>query len=156
VFRLIRFVRGPHDRSSYPRFTFSLRHGLCKDMARSRLASFLCLMAVFQLMGGHWAVLQVSAWVGMLVNYSKTEGVERGILYTFDGRHPCNLCLSIAKSKQAEKKQNLQLSSAKLYAISSIQGWTLPPPNSSWGLASSRTSWHSRDRSPPVPPPRAT
>ena len=57
-------------------------------------------MAVFQLVGGHWAVLQATAWVSMLVKYSESEGVEVGITKTFDGKHPCDFCLSIAKNKQ--------------------------------------------------------
>ena len=124
-------------------------------MARPRLATFLCLLAVFELMGGHWAVLQTTAWVGMLVNYSKAEGVERGILHTFDGQHPCSLCLTIAKSKRTEKKQSPQLSWVKFFLINRIQGWTLASPHSSWELRPSRTFLRSWDRSPPVPPPRA-
>ena len=84
---------------------------------KSRFAAFLCAMAVFQLMGGHWAVLQATAWVGMLVKYSEAEGVEVGITKTFDGKHPCDLCLSIAKNKQTEKKQSSQLDAAKIYLV---------------------------------------
>lgn len=127
-----------------------------KEMVRPRLSSFLCLVALFQLMGGQWAVLQATAWVNMLVKYSKTEGVERGILHTFDGQHPCSLCLSIAKSKQTEKKQSPKALLAKLFLIDCIQGWTFVPPCYSWELGLSRTSLRSCDRSPPVPPPRGT
>src|SRR5271165_6380329 len=70
---------------------------------KSSFAALLCAMAAFQLVGGHWAVLQATAWVGMLVKYSESEGVEVGISKTFDGKHPCDLCLSIAKNKQTEK-----------------------------------------------------
>jgi hypothetical protein len=49
---------------------------------KSRLAVFLCVIAVFQLIGGHWAVLQATAWVGMLVKYSESEGMEVGISKT--------------------------------------------------------------------------
>ena len=38
---------------------------------KSRFAAFLCVMAVFQLLGGHLAVLQITAWVRMLVKYSE-------------------------------------------------------------------------------------
>ena len=72
---------------------------------KSRFAVFLCVIAVFQLIGGHWAVLQATAWVGMLVKYSQSEGMEAGISKTFDGKHPCDLCLSIAKNKQTERSK---------------------------------------------------
>jgi len=55
---------------------------------KSTFAAFLCLMAVFQLMGAHWAILQTAAWMTMLVKYSESEGVEVGISKTFDGKHP--------------------------------------------------------------------
>jgi hypothetical protein len=121
---------------------------------KSRLAGFLCLVAVFQLMGGHWAILQATAWVNMLVQYSETEGVEAGISKTFDGKHPCDLCLSIAKNKQTEKKQGTQLEAAKIYLHAPAQRWTLRPPCDSWLLTTTTGSLIGHDSSPPVPPPR--
>jgi hypothetical protein len=87
----------------------------------TRFAFFLCVIAVFQLMGGHWVILQATAWVGMLVKYSEAEGVEVGISKTFDGKHPCDLCLSIAKKKQTEKKQSTQLDASKIYLVAQPQ-----------------------------------
>jgi hypothetical protein len=123
---------------------------------KSRFAAFLCVMAVFQLMGGHLAVLQVTAWVGMLVKYSEAEGVEVGISKTFDGKHPCSLCLSIAKNKQTEKKQSSQFAAAKIYLISHTQRWTPQPLRFFWCLETPIASLFSRDSSPPVPPPRVS
>ena len=113
-------------------------------------------MAVFQLMGGHWAVLQATAWVGMLVKYSESEGVEVGITKTFDGKHPCDLCLSIAKNKQTEKKHSSQLAAAKIYLVASAQRWRLQPPRYSWRLRTTIASLVGCDSSPPVPPPRVS
>jgi len=123
---------------------------------KSRVAIFLCVVAVFQLMGGHWAILQATAWVGMLVKYSESEGVEEGISKTFDGKHPCSLCLSIAKNKQAEKRQSSQLAAAKIYLIVQTQGWTLRPPCYSWCLKARIASLSSCNSSPPDPPPRVS
>jgi hypothetical protein len=123
---------------------------------KSRLAAFLCVMAVFQLMGGHWAVLQVTAWVGMLVRNSETEGVGIGISKTFDGEHPCSLCLSIAKNKQTEKKQSSQFAAAEMYLIVPAQRWTLRPPHYFWYLEIPSASLFSCDNGPPVPPPRVS
>jgi hypothetical protein len=121
---------------------------------KCRFAAFLCVVAVFQLMGGHWAVLQATAWVGMLVKYSESEGVEVGIGKTFDGKHPCDLCLSIAKNKQTEKKQSSQLAAAKIYLVAHAQRWTLRPPLYSWRLRIPIASLVGFDTRPPVPPPR--
>jgi len=113
-------------------------------------------MAVFQLMGGPLAVLQITAWVGMLVKYSEAEGVEVGISKTFDGKHPCSLCLSIAKNKQTEKKQSSQFAAAKIYLISQTRRWTLQPSRYFWCLKIPIASLFSCDSSPPVPPPRVS
>jgi hypothetical protein len=48
------------------------------DAVNSRFGAFLCALALIQLMGGHYAVLQATAWVGMVVNYCKAEGVGVG------------------------------------------------------------------------------
>jgi hypothetical protein len=121
---------------------------------KSRFAAFLCAIALFQLLGGHWAVLQVTAWAGMLVKYSEAEGMEVGIAKTFDGNHPCSLCLSIAKDKQTEKKQSSQLAAAKIYLIANHQRCTLQPPRYSWRLETTFALLSTGDSRPPVPPPR--
>ncbi len=46
-------------------------------------------------------VLQGVAWVGMAVSYSVSEGsVTAGLSKTFDGEHPCPLCVAVRKSTQ--------------------------------------------------------
>ena len=121
-----------------------------------RFGTLLCGLALLQILGGHWAALQVTAWVGMLVKYSQAEGVQVGISKTFDGKHPCDLCVSIAKNTQTEKKQGSQLDAAKIDLVAHAQGWTLQPPGSSWRLRTTIVSLLGHDRSPPVPPPRAS
>jgi hypothetical protein len=120
----------------------------------SRFAAFLCLIAAFQLIGGHWAVLQATAWVGMLVKYSESDGVEVGISKTFDGKHPCDLCLSIAKKKQTEKKEGAQLDGAKIYLLAPAERWALHPPGCSWYLTATSLALSGGSKIPPVPPPR--
>jgi hypothetical protein len=52
---------------------------------RSRIGFLLCSLAFLQLLGGHWAILQMGAWAGMVVSYSQQCGVISGISQTFDG-----------------------------------------------------------------------
>jgi hypothetical protein len=122
---------------------------------RSRFAIFFVALALLQILGGHLAVLQVTAWAGMLVKYSAAEGVEVGISKTFDGKHPCDLCLSIAKTKQTEKKESSQVG-AKIYLLAPGLRLTLRPPLHSWRLAETSASLLDCDSSPPVPPPRVS
>lgn len=121
-----------------------------------RFGTLLCGLALLQILGGHWAALQVTAWVGMLVKYSQAEGVQVGISKTFDGKHPCDLCVSIAKDTQTEKKHGAQLDAAKIYLVASAQRWALRPPRDFWCLGCTIASLVGCGGSPPVPPPRAS
>jgi hypothetical protein len=121
---------------------------------RSRLGLVLCLIAGFQLLGGHWAILQTAAWVRMVIEYSKTEGVEAGITKTFDGKHPCSLCLSIAKNKEKEGKQTTNLNSGKLDLVNQTLRWALTPPSAVGELDVTRYLLTGSTHRPSVPPPR--
>jgi len=39
-----------------------------------------------------WPLVQLVAWVGMVVHYSLDHGIQRGLQMTFSGEHPCLLC----------------------------------------------------------------
>jgi hypothetical protein len=121
---------------------------------KSSLGLVLCMIAGLQLLGGQWAILQTAAWVGMVVDYSKSEGVEAGITKTFDGKHPCQLCLSIAKNKEKEGKQTANVSPAKLYLVYQARQWALTPPAVSEELELSLYLLNGTTLKPPVPPPR--
>ena len=73
--------------------------------ARLRVFRIILVLAgCLHLCGGHYGVLQVLAWGGMIVDYSAKEGLAEGVKQTFDGDHPCELCRSIAKAKQDERE----------------------------------------------------
>jgi hypothetical protein len=114
----------------------------------------LCFAAVFQLLGGHWAILQTAAWVGMIIEYSANDGLQAGLAKTFDGEHPCELCKSIANHKGAEKKHAAQLEFGKINVVSQVQVSVLHPPEQFWRWRLSKQSIFSVPRTPPVPPPR--
>jgi hypothetical protein len=75
------------------------------DPTKQRLGLVLALFALLQITGGHWAIMQTSAWVGMLVNYSRTESFEVAAAKTFDGKHPCAVCTAVEQGKKHEEKQ---------------------------------------------------
>ncbi|HVC09310.1 MAG TPA: hypothetical protein VNH15_05170 [Elusimicrobiota bacterium] len=49
------------------------------------------------------ALLQTFAWGRMAWRYSRTHSAQRAMAMTFDGKHPCSLCLKIRKSVQPTK-----------------------------------------------------
>lgn len=73
-----------------------------------RVAAFLALVAVFQMMGGHWIVLQSVAWGKMLVQYSQENGFFQGAEKTFSGEHPCSMCHQVQKEVQKENSDPIQ------------------------------------------------
>jgi hypothetical protein len=63
------------------------------------------LFAVFvsiHLAGGPYALVQTYAWAGMLVSYSKEDGLLKGAKETFSGEKPCALCCKIAEAKKSD------------------------------------------------------
>lgn len=108
------------------------------------------------LLGLHWALLQAAAWTGMVIRYSREAGLRSAIAMTFDGRHPCRLCLAIRAGRTAEQDPaaNQFVSSLKLEAV---------PVPSALAPSHSRPGWAhpglelravGRPDSPPKPPPR--
>src|SRR5579872_4487630 len=71
----------------------------------SRAAKFCLLALLVVSIGGPWPVLQSIAWAGMLIEYSRDGSVVEAVSKTFDGKHPCNLCKSIAAGKKTEQKK---------------------------------------------------
>jgi hypothetical protein len=55
--------------------------------------------------GGHWAILQTGAWMGMIVAYSRDGDVSTAISRTFDGKHPCALCSAVQDGRKQEEKK---------------------------------------------------
>jgi hypothetical protein len=72
---------------------------------RFRLGILFCSLALLQILGGHWVLLQTSAWVGMAVQYSQQLGLKAGLAETFDGEHPCPVCKAIQDGKKQERKK---------------------------------------------------
>ena len=72
---------------------------------KNRFAQTLCVVALCQLLGGHWVFLQTGAWAGMIVQYSRQVGLKAGLAQAFDGEHPCPICKVIQDGKKQEQKK---------------------------------------------------
>jgi hypothetical protein len=86
-------------------FLFPSNHIHSVVQIRSRIGALFCLLALLQILGGHWALLQTSAWIGMVVQYSRQAGLKAGLAQTFDGEHPCPVCKAIQDGKKQEQKK---------------------------------------------------
>lgn len=65
------------------------------------------MIACMQLAGGPTTLMQVYAWIGMIVTYSQQDGLTKGVKDTFSGERPCHLCKKIDNVKKDESKQPL-------------------------------------------------
>lgn len=69
-----------------------------------RLGLPMVCVAMFSLVGGHWAIFQTIAWTQMLRDYSRNASLAEAVEKTFSGKAPCAMCCSIAEEKQKEEK----------------------------------------------------
>jgi len=69
-----------------------------------KLIHCIVIAALFAGSGAQWFMLQSVAWTEMLIRYSQETTLTDAVGKTFDGEHPCPLCLRVAK---ADTKQTL-------------------------------------------------
>jgi hypothetical protein len=119
-----------------------------------RLGQYLLIAAMFCALGGHWLVLQTVAWGGMIVDYSRQAGFTVAVGKTFDGQHPCQMCKSIAKTRQTEKKQEAVLMEMKLDVFHEAVRVLVAPKIAFWEMTVPDFSLTSRSDPPSIPPPR--
>jgi hypothetical protein len=118
-------------------------------------ARHLLVAALLISIGGHWALLQSVAWVGMAVNYSIDEGsVATGLKKTFDGNHPCPLCKLVDKGLDSEKKPEPKVKTFKLDLFLTTRVIVLSPPQFREIPRALNEVAEPRTARPPAPPPR--
>lgn len=122
---------------------------------RHRLHNVIVACLLIVSIGGHWALLQSVAWMGMLVSYSQNDSFSAAVEKTFDGKHPCKLCRAVDQGKRSEQKKSFVKSELKI-------DWMLAEqPSLTWMPASVDAPRAADDRnflvfvSPPIPPPKA-
>ena len=122
-------------------------------MAR-RLFQLSVAFALIVAVGGHWAFLQSVAWVSMAVNYSKDAPLEVALKKTFDGRHPCKICIAVKEGKAQEQKSAVLKIETKLEFLCLAQFAYLPPDLPFTLLSPGSDLALPRAEGPPLPPPR--
>ena len=108
-------------------------------------------------LGMHWAVLQGVAWTGMfLANLNQgtvTEAVEK----TFDGEHPCPLCLAVKEGQKKEKDDSKPLAAKsvkKFEAVLVAETRLIAPPAQIRSFPWLVSRFEGRSERPSMPPPR--
>ena len=86
----------------------SFQHTAIRFLQRG-VVLLLCLS-----LGMHWGVLQGIAWTGMLVSNLTGGSVMEAVEKTFDGEHPCPLCLAVKEGREKEKKDDSMPTGSKV------------------------------------------
>lgn len=113
------------------------------------------VFALVIVIGGHWALLQSAAWVGMAVSFSRTDSMSVALQKTFDGKHPCPVCKIVKVGKTSEKKQAMQKIEAKLDFLTEAGSCGLFPPRPMRHLTPASKHADASRAAPLLPPPRA-
>jgi len=111
--------------------------------------------------GGHWFVLQSIAWGRMFVTFARHDSLAMALIETFDGRHPCRLCVQIQEGRQQEAQKSEKLPWDKPEKMPELfceaRRVALPPASTSLAVAPPvrLDFFYHFVESPPKPPPRA-
>lgn len=123
---------------------------------------FVAVVLLSLSLGLHWAALQSVAWTSMFLSRAQSGNIAEALRTTFDGKHPCRLCLVVREGKMAERQSpttparaggstvnlELTLASAPFQLISEA---SVPQPPVIASLP-----FRSRSETPPLRPPRST
>jgi hypothetical protein len=120
----------------------------------ARFSKFLVVVALITTTGLHWAVLQSVAWTTMLANNLRTQSLAEAVTRTFDGKHPCCLCKTIAAAKKSGKKTEFALQIPKIEFPPSPENAFLAAPSRFQLSPLTNSSAESLTVRPPTPPPR--
>lgn len=113
------------------------------------------------MLGGHWLALQSVAWTRMLIQFSHLDPVAVAIEKTFDGDHPCGMCLSIRDGREEEERDPQQAPLTKREKAPELfmepdRQFLFAAPDAIVGLLPDFHEFPSDFLdTPPTPPPRA-
>jgi hypothetical protein len=115
----------------------------------------LVVFSLVVMVGGHWAILQSLAWVGMAFSFAQTVPLDVALKKTFDGKNPCGLCKAVDAGKQSERKTGLLKLETKLDLCLAPCALLLDAPLPVAVAPGASEMALPRGESPPTPPPRS-
>jgi hypothetical protein len=121
---------------------------------RSRPLRLLLIVSMLSSLGTASAFLQTAAWVSMAAKYVHRDGWSAGLKKTFDGDHPCPICLCIKKASQPGPSL-AAVSPERPLAVSPVTPSVAFTLDISWNVSSPVAAPHGRARAPDPRPPQA-
>lgn len=122
----------------------------------SKLSKTVTVLLLVLTLGLHWGILQSAAWLSMIVRYSQQYPVHQAIVMTFDGQHPCSICVFVSQGRDAEQQQSQdqQLTIQKLECIAFEPLVFSFASTAPVAVAPPAVIPSARSEAPPSPPPR--
>jgi len=111
-------------------------------------------VALASSIGLHWAFLQSFAWATMLADNLTTTSFSAAIQRTFDGKHPCALCKTVAEGSKSEKESELLQPLKKFEGVSQASAIVVSPLASFPRIEARATFFETLTYAPLEPPPR--
>lgn len=128
-------------------------HAMTRRIARRCVVLLVCLS-----LGMHWVLLQGVAWTGMFLSNLNQGSVTEAVEKTFDGGHPCPLCLAVKEGQKKEKDDSKPLAAksvkkfeAVLVAVTRLVAPSAQIRSFPWLVS----SFEGQSERPSMPPPRA-
>jgi hypothetical protein len=120
-----------------------------------RRAARLSVLASFLVsIGMHTAVLQAVAWAKMTVDFARRDTISVSLEKTFDGRHPCPICVSL-KASGGTSSLAAAPAHSPLVFVSPSAVPLVARTAVSWAVPASSRSPLGLARAPAGPPPKA-
>lgn len=104
--------------------------------------------------GAHWIVLQSVAWTNMLIDHSRESSLVEAVEKTFDGKHPCSLCVTIETGEKEQQKQQASQPVPDIKAVVSATLTIRTPESVPVEYAVVSAAWAPHFAAPQTPPPR--
>jgi len=121
---------------------------------KKQIGQILIAFTLITAIGGHWALLQSVAWVGMFANNIRQCSIPEALEKTFDGKNPCGLCKVVSAGKKAEQKETIVKVEVKIDFWLEPVGCRLDVPRPAGHPVVITETFSPRFESPPTPPPR--
>ena len=90
----------------------------------------------------------------MLADNLRNSSLSEAVLKTFDGNHPCKLCVEISTGKKSERKSEFQFALKKLEFTHGVAVVHVFPPQGFRLTGDPHDFLTSLNQVPPLPPPR--
>ena len=103
--------------------------------------------------GAHWLLVQGAAWAGMVAARSGRNTVAQAVATTFDGAHPCRVCLLVKRGAAPDATPRASRPAPSVdFAFAEVPA-VVPAAETASILPETLPGFASAPRVPPSPPP---